>query len=159
MFNYGVPWSNIDAAYPFYDGGYGVIKGDRYWYRKTPTSSWYTNTLKSSYYQSPNAAEVGVPTSNVDAAYVFPDGGYGVIKGDRYWYRKTTTSPWYTNTLKSSFYQSSNAAEVGVPTANIDTAYIFPDGSYTVIKGGRYWHRATTTSPWYTNTLKSAYYP
>ena len=113
-----VPTSGIGAAYYDFNGNYTVIKGGRYWYRTSPTSNWYTDTLHSAYYTSPNAAVVNVPTSFIDAAYPGNYDGnnsaYTVIRGDRYWFRSSNTANWSTDTLQAAYYTSSNAEEIGV---------------------------------------------
>ena len=153
-----VPTNNVDAAYYNSSGVYTVIKGDRYWYRSSSTTPWYTDTLSSAYSSSPNTTPP-VPTNNVDTVYYDNNyAGYTVIKGDRYWYRSTPTSPWYTDTVYNAFYSSPNAALVGVPTSGLDAAYFDVGGGYTVIKGDRYWYRSNPTALWYTDTLFSAYY-
>ena len=154
----GVPASGISSAYFGLFGSYTVIKGDRYWYRPSPSANWYTNTLYSAWYPGTNAATVipPVPTSNVDAVYYDPKGNQTVVQGSYYWYRIGNT--WITGTLASAYYRNSDGQAKGVPIENIDAAYFDKSGNYTVIKGSTYWYKANGSTSWYTNTLKSAYY-
>ncbi len=152
-----VPLQDIDTAYFDPKMGYTVIQSDRYWYRATPQSDWHSNTLATAYARL-SGEKSKAPASNLDAAYFDAKGGYTIIQGDRYWYRESSREEWYSNTLRSAYYnESSNAEEVAVPYTDIHSAYFEADGGYTVIKGEYFWYRPTPQSAWVKGTLKQLF--
>lgn len=148
---------NFDTVYYTKEGALTIIKGNSFWYRVNENSIWEKGSLKESYYDAINAQQLQVPLSGIDSAYFDNSGAYTIIKGNKYWYRKKGSNTWYSNTLKSTYFNSKNAEKIGVPIDNIDSAYFDASGAYTVIKGDKYWYRKSPESDWYTNTLISAY--
>jgi hypothetical protein len=154
------PTTGVSAAFFSCTGGYTVIKGGRYWHRANSNAIWYTNTLASSY------GAAGPPTSDIDSAYInWHTGTEVVIDGTSIWSRPLpcggVPGSWSQTSLFTAYYPGTNAGSLPfpVPTANIDAAYTDTNGNLTVVKGNRYWYRATGSMSWYTNTLSSAYYP
>jgi len=175
-----LPTADLDTAYPVPPiGTISPLKGNRYWYLPNVGAKWQTNTLESAYNHDGDNFETinpPVPVEDIDTAYFDPwEGnlsdqiyGYSIIKGNRYWHRASGTASgnWYTNTLESAYNLPGDNFETinpPVPVENIDVAYYdlygaYKKGSYTIIKGDRYWFREGGRSGnWYTNTLESAY--
>lgn len=150
--------NKIDTAYYDNDGAYILISDDQIWLRNSNTDDWSFSTLKNFFYTSPNAKDVEIPTEDIDTAYYDYNGGYTVIKDDISWYREDINSEWTKQSLKALFYTSKNAADIKIPTGNIDNAYYDQLNGYVVIQGDDYWYRASLESNWIKMKLEEELY-
>ena len=155
------PTQGLDAYTISPTGKEIVIKGNTTWIREPflehynnlgTNISWWRESLEK-LFAGPGSLP---PTDNIDVYSIDSNGGEHVIKGGQYWSRSNSQVGWYTNTLASAWPGNSSNG-FPLPHTNIE-AHTFNDtGGETIISSNRYWFRANTSSPWWSDTIQNAW--